>query len=167
MPKFNLLKFKDNSSKISGFTLIELMVSIAIVGVIFGVVISSAAAIQRSGRNAQRETDLRNLQSAIQQYYADHNYYPQTTAVTFTSTSTLSDGPKVYLQKMPLDPQGSLQYCYVSQLNKAGGTCDNTAAGGRCQYYSLCGAKEPRSSAASLCPAPCNAAGYDFMLNPI
>jgi prepilin-type N-terminal cleavage/methylation domain-containing protein len=69
----NLLKVSQNSS---GFTLVELLVAIIILGVVSSFVISSAAKAQENARNAKRVSDVKKVQSALEQYYVDHGFYP-------------------------------------------------------------------------------------------
>lgn len=136
-----------------GFTLIEILVAIAIVGVIFGIIISSAAGIQRAGRNAQRKTDLRTMQAALQQYYADQQKFP----LTITSGSPIenSDGSRKYLKSVPTDPQG-VNYNYSPLTNHSSGVaCTETSV---CNYYTLCIAAELPAS--DLNEADCGAGKF-------
>lgn len=114
-------KFILNSNK--GFTLIELLVAVAIIGVITGIIITSAAAIQSNARDAQRQNDLRTIQSALQQYSADNFKYPLT-----VSAATLQ-GTKNYLTKIPVDPSTGASYGYGVKPNN----CDNSTVS--CSNY--------------------------------
>jgi prepilin-type N-terminal cleavage/methylation domain-containing protein len=131
--------FKLSTSKYQdGFTLIEILVTIAIISVIFGVIISSASQVQRSGRDAQRQTDLRSVQAAIQQHYADWQYYPD--SITFGNP--ISEGGKTYLATAPKDPVNSGGNIYTyTPLTAAGvaGTCSKTQSNYtlRCHKYCL------------------------------
>lgn len=142
-----------------GFTLIELLVAISIIGVIFGIIITSAGAIQRAGRNTQRQTDLRNLQSALQQYYADKHSYP----VSLSDLST----PKSYISKIPTDPSGgstSYFYQFQSQPSPAGTASDCTVTGTiKCNYYYLCASIEGDAPASAK---DCVNSSYNFQLTP-
>lgn len=146
--KYQILKYRKNGE---GFTLIEILVAIAIIGVVFGIIISSAAAIQRSGRNAQRKADLRTIQTALQQYYADHQYFPS----TLGSSIQNADGTKKYLKSVPNDPRGG-SYSYSPRKNHsaAAASCTTPGPDPTCQYYKLCIAAElPASDFHSECPA--------------
>lgn len=136
----------------SGFTLIELMVVIAIIALMFGVVISSANFLRTASGDAKRKSDLAELQSALQNYYADQNYYPHSQANGFkTSGSSISPNltsaigiaspapspappTKTYLREVPVDPE--TPYCYIAVTNSQQNNtdCNN---GTRCNYYYL------------------------------
>jgi type IV pilus assembly protein PilA len=62
-----------------GFTLIELMIVIAIIGILAAIAIPQFSAYRKRGYNAAAEADLRNLATAQEAYYADHQTYNTTT----------------------------------------------------------------------------------------
>ena len=121
------------------FSLIELMVVISIIAIISAISITSLQAIQKNGRDAQRQSDIRVIQGALQQFYADHNYYPDSLALnggaSFVSVVTPQ---KTYLSKTPVDPTSgtATPYCYVSQISSSI-TTDCTANPGKCHFYRL------------------------------
>lgn len=59
-----------------GFTLIELLVVIAIVGILSSVVMGSLNSARGKGRDSQRKTNLKQLQTALELYYNDNFQYP-------------------------------------------------------------------------------------------
>ena len=60
----------------SGFTLIELLIVIVILGVLAGTVVFSVKFIQSRGENAACKTDRRNVEVAVEAYYAQEGAYP-------------------------------------------------------------------------------------------
>lgn len=56
-----------------GFTLIEVMIVLAIAGLILLVVFLAVPALQRNARNTQRREDAGNILSAISEYMAGNN----------------------------------------------------------------------------------------------
>lgn len=54
----------------AGFTLFELLVSISIIGILLAVAIVSYTTAQQGGRDARRRTDVKTVQNAMEQYYA-------------------------------------------------------------------------------------------------
>ncbi len=60
-----------------GFTLIELLVVIAIIGVLSSIVLAAVNTAEEKSRDARREEDLSQLQTALEAYANDHNgVYP-------------------------------------------------------------------------------------------
>ena len=63
--------------KKKGFTIIEVVLVLAIAGLIFLMVFIALPALQRSQRNAQRKNDLSRFMTAVEQYRANnHNQLP-------------------------------------------------------------------------------------------
>lgn len=59
-----------------GFTLIELMVVVAIIGILMAAGILAFSNAQRNARDAARIADMDAISKALEQYYADNNAYP-------------------------------------------------------------------------------------------
>ncbi len=68
-PKWNALK--ENF----GFTLIELMVVIGIVAILSTVGLVLYTGVQKTSRDAKRMGDIKEIQKALEQYYAINNDY--------------------------------------------------------------------------------------------
>jgi prepilin-type N-terminal cleavage/methylation domain-containing protein len=60
-------------SKQSGFTIVEVMIVIAIAGLIMLIVFLAVPALQRNSRNTQRKNDVSALLGAINEYTSNHN----------------------------------------------------------------------------------------------
>jgi prepilin-type N-terminal cleavage/methylation domain-containing protein len=59
-----------------GFTLVELMVVVAIIGILSAIVYASLGESRKIARDEIRKTDLKNLQIAIELYKAQNGHYP-------------------------------------------------------------------------------------------
>ena len=67
-----LRKFRKNSK---GFTLIELMIVIAIIGILAAIAIPQFTAYRQRGFNAASMSDLRNAATAQEAFYTDSQSY--------------------------------------------------------------------------------------------
>ena len=63
----------------SGFTLIELLVVIAIIGLLATMSVVSLNNARLKARDAKRVSDIKQLQTALELYFADNNQYPNGT----------------------------------------------------------------------------------------
>lgn len=61
-----------------GFTFIELLVAFSIIGVLMTIVFAGASATRKSARVAQRVSEMKKVQSALDLYYAKYKAYPST-----------------------------------------------------------------------------------------
>jgi type IV pilus assembly protein PilA len=69
-----LLKARKNNQK--GFTLVELMIVVAIIGILAAIAIPQFAAYRAKAFNAAAESDLRNFKTAMEASLADTQVYP-------------------------------------------------------------------------------------------
>src|SRR5690606_30027571 len=56
--------------KQKGFTIIELLIVIVVIGILAALVITTFAGIQERARNTERETDIKAIHSQLESYYA-------------------------------------------------------------------------------------------------
>lgn len=137
---------------VHGFTLVELMVVVTILGILTAIAFSTFSTIQQSARDAQRQADLKVIQSALEQYHADQGFYPDTLIVGESLVSV--NGSKNYLRVIPHDPANSSstyssQYRYLA-LPNAPNVCDNTP-NKYCTKYCLYAKLERASDQNSSC----------------
>ncbi|HET6924454.1 MAG TPA: type II secretion system protein, partial [Candidatus Saccharimonadales bacterium] len=59
-----------------GFTIVELLIVIVVIGILAGLVITTYNGIQQKARNTERTTDLKTFQSQLEAYYAQNGRYP-------------------------------------------------------------------------------------------
>lgn len=62
--------------KQSGFTIVELLIVIVIIGILAGLVIVTFVGIQQRARNSERQTDINSIASQLEGYFADNSGYP-------------------------------------------------------------------------------------------
>lgn len=118
---------RTGRARAAGFTLIEMLVSLAIIGILAGVTMAAFGGARMRGRDAQRMTDIKNIQVALTKYYDAHDQYPSTIGSGATSV-LVSEG---YMDNLPTDPANGRSYAYSGYVNASNG---NTT---RCSSYHL------------------------------
>ncbi len=78
-----------------GFTLLELMIVVAIIGILTAVAIPRFQRAPQKAREAVLKTNLHTMREAFDQYFADKAAYPESLEVL------VEEG---YLREIPLDP---------------------------------------------------------------
>ncbi len=95
--------------KSRGFTLIEILVVIMIIGLIVGGIALNLSRAQKKGRDTQRITDMTSVAQALSAYYADNHIYP--VAANYSPNLITALVPK-YLQVLPRPVNASMPYVY-------------------------------------------------------
>ncbi len=67
-------------SSVSGFTLIELMVVIAIIGILAAITIPVIGRAMESAKRAQASTEISSLDTAVRAYYNEYSRFPHQAA---------------------------------------------------------------------------------------
>jgi general secretion pathway protein G len=85
---------KRNQKRQKGFTLIELIVVVTIIGILAGIAVVNVRNAQRKAEEAALRDDLHEMRKAIDDFYADKQRYP----------NDLNELVPNYLRKIPNDP---------------------------------------------------------------
>lgn len=124
----------------TGFTMIELLIVISIIGILSALSVFALQGSRESARDARRKADLETVRSGLELYKADCNQYPS--SITFSGTLT-GDGTNcpagnVYIEDVPEDSVSGRNYSY-------------SPAGAPPTTYTLCAALEDGSGSVSGC----------------
>ncbi len=79
-------------TKRSGFTLIELLIVVVIIGILAGIAIPKFAATKDKSRLASIRSDLRNIMTAQEAYWASHSTFASLGDLQASTNYTFSQG---------------------------------------------------------------------------
>jgi general secretion pathway protein G len=104
----------------AGFTLVELMIVMAIIGVLLTVAIPSYMGAVRQAREAVLKEDLHTMRSAIDSYTADKQKAPQ------SLDDLVTEG---YLKEVPVDPMTRSKETWQTTTSDTLSSVDQTEPG--------------------------------------
>jgi general secretion pathway protein G len=103
-----------------GFTLIEIMVVILIIGLLALMVVPRLRGVADRAKRTKAQADIQELKQALDRFYLDNGSYPTTDQGLQALVSPPSTGRTPnnyeqggYIEKLPTDPWGN-QYFYQS-----------------------------------------------------
>lgn len=113
---------KLKNKNIFGFTLVELLVVISIIGILTMIGAVAYSGAQKKARDTQRKTELDALSKALIMYYNDNGVFPAFTSSQFFSSSVglTGSGGIVYMAQIPKDPKDDVDtnFVYVYKYNE-------------------------------------------------
>lgn len=131
--------------KKSGFTLLELLIVIAIVGILLAVATASYLTTIKQSRDTRRKTDIEQVRQALETFRSENGIYPP------QEGSMDQFLVPAYISHLPDDPKDNYSYAYytnpsyteyslcasleIKPATPISDTCDPTACGvGLCNY---------------------------------
>lgn len=99
------MKMKNKTNQ-RGFTLIELMIVVLIIGILSGVMLGviNISGIQSKSRDAKRIGDIKKIQTALELYFSDYRGYPRKAAWSNVASLSSELSP-TYINTLPIDPR--------------------------------------------------------------
>ncbi len=94
-----------SKAKQQGFTIVELLIVIVVIGILAALVITTFTGIQQKARNTERTTDIKALHGQVEAFYAQKGYYPS--SGDLNDSSWRSTNMKGLDQEALKDPKGS------------------------------------------------------------
>lgn len=116
--------FKNMKSRL-GFTLLEMLIVIGIIGVLVGLGTASYSTAQRKSRDARRKGDIKIIQNSLEQYYSICGYAYPTAASSYSSVICLSPSTAI-LNPAPNDPKTTTPYPCTGCTGSSYSICAST-----------------------------------------
>ena len=122
-----------------GFTLVELLVALAIIAILSTIMLGGFRSSQRRAMDAEKKSDLKELAKALELVYADYKQYPAASGDGKIFSCPFSTNPgasnicswgekddpmrdakgTIYFREIPQDPSGGSYYYRTLYDNKA------------------------------------------------
>jgi general secretion pathway protein G len=139
-----------------GFTLMELLIVIAIIGILVTLSGMTYTKVQEQSRDARRKADLELIKSGIEIYKADCNAYPGSltvnTALVGSGTPTGCSASNTYINLVPADPKPTTRN-YVYRTVGSG--------------FEICASLEESGLDTINCGSSCGGSGCNYqVINP-
>lgn len=120
----------------NGFSLLELLVVISIMGILIAMGTAAFSTAQKKSRDARRRSDIKAMQDGFEQYNADN-------AGAYSTCNTMFADSEIFPAGQPRDPKstapyiyacnapsGTYSYCVCARLESGGGNAtSNTCSG--------------------------------------
>ena len=132
----------------AGFTIIELLIVIAIIGILATLVLTNFQGAQAKGRDTVRKNDINSLYQKLEEYYNENGYYPNSdlAAATFPgidagALADAEDATIVSSYSLGVPTVATLtttnEYAYYAYGDGTAGSCVEDAVGAGCLHYTL------------------------------
>lgn len=110
------------STNKNGFTILELLISVAIIALLSSIILVGISSIKERSRDTRRMSDVNEIQKALNLYFTNHNTFPvfpiEITITGEDAFSTVLENEKL-ITAVPMDPMPSFG-SYKYQSNTTG-----------------------------------------------
>ena len=114
----------QSNRKIKGFSLVELLIVMGILGVLTALIVPNIASGRERARDAVRKSDFASLRGALRLYYNDYQQYPAGSGdiegcgvdgddVCSWAGGSFEANDIIYMKKLPGNPSGDNEYSYT------------------------------------------------------
>ncbi len=139
-----MISLKKHKLGDRGFTIVELLIVIVVIGILALLVITTYSGIQAKARNAKRQTDIQSLQTQIEAYFSQNAFYPSLTDMNSSSwrgtnmkslDSNALINPSNPTQSTTLVAAPAAKSYSYAVTNSSGGSCESDDT--TCSQYTL------------------------------
>jgi type II secretion system protein G len=92
--------------KQGGFTLLELLIVIVIIGILALLIIPNITSAPKKARDTKRKTDITTIRKGLEEYFVNNNSYP-------AALTDLTTGTAPIIATLPTDPKNTSPHTYV------------------------------------------------------
>jgi type IV pilus assembly protein PilA len=126
-----MIRLFHNMKKREGFTLIELMIVVAIIGILAAIAIPNFLRFQLRSKAGEGKVNLAAIRTAEEGYYAEYSTYVETTVQSPRDEATLTGaaGAQKFVWadlggfgEMGFEPEGDVYYTYAAEAGPTPGT---------------------------------------------
>lgn len=125
-------KFKLNGQG-SGFTLIELLVVVAIIGLLASIISSSVTVSRIRSRDARRITDLKQVKTGMDIYFANAHGYPDTGTWVAGVIISCAGTSAFQVPRDPVSP--TYNYLYAGEGSSVAGCATTVRSDYEIEFY--------------------------------
>src|SRR3954462_8170677 len=92
--------------KQGGFTLLELLIVIVIIGILALLIIPNITSAPKKARDTKRKTDITTVRKGLEEYFVNNNVYP-------AALTDLTAGSAPIIGTLPTDPKNTGNFVYT------------------------------------------------------